>query len=343
MKKLITISCLLLIVNLSNAQYKIDKKMDKNNRPTIDSGFDILHLEEYKDYLIKDPDNIDKDVYEKKTSSGKIQIEGGYGNDYQYVEYFDNSSYYIFKIYDVKTLKIRLKRLSEEPTRIALGKEYHYDSNTTLIKTIDHDKGWNFSYEDVINYLYDNIEDEVEIFISSIKKRVYQNRNYWQVETNTSLWKKNHFLRIDGNTGEILCHLVLYTEENAPAINVLKTIVPNKIDKLPPEENKYLHWIDENGKKYQTPDTKRKVNGISYSNSKFAVFFDGHTESTIPHEVLHSLNLPHTFANEKNSIFTYKVGQTNNIMDYSHMKTFGAKRRIVLYSWQWKIINTNIK
>ena len=57
MKKLITISCLLLIVNLSNAQniyeLKIDKKMDKNNRPTIDSGFDILHLEEYKDYLLK--------------------------------------------------------------------------------------------------------------------------------------------------------------------------------------------------------------------------------------------------------------------------------------------------
>lgn len=268
MKKLITISCLLLIVNLSNAQYKIDKKMDKNNRPTIDSGFDILHLEEYKDYLIKDPDNIDKDVYEKKTSSGKIQIEGGYGNDYQYKECFDNSSYYIFKIYDVKTLKIRLKRLSEEPTRIALGKEYHYDSNATLIKTIDHDKGWNFSYEDVINYLYDNIEDEVEIFISSIKKRVYQNRNYWQVETNTSFWKNNHFLRIDGNTGEILCHLILYAEESAPAINVLKTIVPNKIDKLPPEENKYLHWIDENGKKYQTPDTRRKVNGISYTEEE---------------------------------------------------------------------------
>ena len=276
MKKLITISCLLLIVNLSNAQciyeLKIDKKMDKNNRPTIDSGFDILHLEEYKDYLIKDPDNIDTDVYEKKTSSGKIQIEGGYGNDYQYVEYFDNSSYYIFKIYDVKTLKIRLKRLSEEPTRIALGKEYHYDSNTTLIKTIDHDKGWNFSYEDVINYLYDNIEDEVEIFISSIKKRVYQNRNYWQVETNASFWKKNHFLRIDGNTGEILCHLVLYTEENDPATNVLKTIVPNKIDKLPPEENKYLHWIDENGKKYQTPDTRRKVNGISYTEEEWKAY-----------------------------------------------------------------------
>ena len=275
MKKLITISCLLL-VNLSNAQniyeLKIDKKMDKNNRPTIDSGFDILHLEEYKDYLIKDPDNIDKDVYEKKTSSGKIQIEGGYGNDYTYEKYFNNSSYCIFKVYDAKTLKIKRKCLLTRPVDIFLGKEYRYDSNATLIKTIDHDKGWNFSYEDVINYLYEHIEDEVKIYISSIKKRVYQNRNYWQVETNTMFWKNNHFLRIDGNTGEILCHLVLYAEENAPAINVLKTIVPNKIDKLPPEENKYLHWIDENGKKYQTPDTRRKVNGISYTEEEWKAY-----------------------------------------------------------------------
>ena len=274
MKKLITISCLLLIVNVSNAQYNQLKleKMNKNERPIIDGSFDILRLEEYKDYLIKDPDNIDKDVYERKTSSGKIQIEGGYGNDYTYEKYFNNSSYCIFKVYDAKTLKIKRKCLLIRPADIFLGKEYRYDSNATLIKTIDHDKGWNFSYEDVINYLYDNIEDEVEIFISSIKKRVYQNRNYWQVETNTMLWKNNHFLRIDGNTGEILCHLILYAEENAPAINVLKTIVPNKIDKLPPEENKYLHWIDENGKKYQTPDTRRKVNGISYTEEEWKAY-----------------------------------------------------------------------
>ena len=274
MKQLMTISCLLFIVNFSNAQYNQLKleKMDKNNRPTIDSGFDILHLEEYKDYLIKDPDNIDKDVYEKKTSSGKIQIEGGYGNDYTYDKYFNNSSYCIFKVYDAKTLKIKRKCLLTRPVDIFLGKEYRYDSNATLIKTIDHDKGWNFSYEDVINYLYEHIEDEVEIPISSIKKRVYQNRNYWQVETNTMFWKNNHFLRIDGNTGEILCHLVLYAKENAPAINVLKTIVPNKIDKLPPEENKYLHWIDENGKKYQTPDTRRKVNGISYTEEEWKAY-----------------------------------------------------------------------
>jgi len=271
MKQLMTISCLLLIVNVSNAQYNQLKleKMNKNERPTIDSGFDILHLEEYKDFLIKDEYSSFK-TYEKKTPNGIIILREG--NDFLYEKYFNNSSYCIFKVYDGKTLKIRLKRLSVEPTRIALGKEYHYDSNATLIKTIDHDKGWNFSYEDVINYLYEHIEDEVRISVSSIKKRVYQNRNYWQVETNTRFWRNNHFLRIDGNTGEILCHLVLYTEENAPAINVLKTIVPNKIDKLPPEENKYLHWIDENGKKYQTPDTRRKVNGISYTEEEWKAY-----------------------------------------------------------------------
>ena len=271
MKQLMTISCLLFIVNFSNAQYNQLKleKMDKNNRPTIDSGFDILHLEEYKDFLIKDEYSSFK-TYEKKTPNGIIILREG--NDFLYEKYFNNSSYCIFKVYDAKTLKIKRKCLFVDPTSIALGKEYLYDSNATLIKTIDHDKGWNFSYEDVINYLYDNIEDEVEIFVSSIKKRVYQNRNYWQVETNTRFWRNNHFLRIDGNTGEILCHLVLYTEENAPAINVLKTIVPNKIDKLPPEENKYLHWIDENGKKYQTPDTRRKVNGISYTEEEWKAY-----------------------------------------------------------------------
>ena len=273
MKELITISCLLLIVNVSNAQHNQLKleKMNKNERPKIDGLFDILHLEDYEGLLVEDKIT-GYTTYKKKTPNGKIILRKGYY--YIYEEYFDNLNYHIAKAYDAKTLKVKQKTLfaDRKKTNIILGKEYFYDSNATLIKTIDHDKGWNFSYEDVINYLYDNIEDEVEIFISSIKKRVYQNRNYWQVETNTMFWKNNHFLRIDGNTGEILCHLVLYAEENAPAINVLKTIVPNKIDKLPPEENKYLHWIDENGKKYQTPDTRRKVNGISYTEEEWKAY-----------------------------------------------------------------------
>ena len=273
MKKLITISCLLLIVNLSNAQniyeLKIDKKMDKNNRPTIDSGFDILHLEEYKDFLIKDEYSSFK-TYEKKTPNGIIILREG--NDFLYEKYFNNSSYCIFKVYDGKTLKIRLKRLSVEPTRIDLGKEYRYDSNATLIKTIDHDKGWDFSYEDVINYLYDNIEDKISLETLSISKESFKGRNYWEIETNISFWENDHFLRIDGNTGEVLCHIIIYEEEGGSYTKVLKTIVPNKIDKLPPEQSKYQDWRDENGKKYKTPDTKRKVNGISYTEEEWKAY-----------------------------------------------------------------------
>ena len=272
MKKLITISCLLL-VNLSNAQniyeLKIDKKMDKNNRPTIDSGFDILHLEEYKDFLIKDEYSSFK-TYEKKTPNGIIILREGY--DFLYERYFDNSSYCIFKVYDAKTLKIKRKCLFIDPTSIALGKEYLYDSNATLIKTIDHDKGWNFSYEDVINYLYDNIEDKISLETLSIRKERFQDRNYWEIETNISFWENDHFLRIDGNTGEVLCHLILYKEEGGFYIKVLKTIVPNKIDKLPHEQSKYQDWRDENGKKYKTPDTRRKVNGISYTEEEWKAY-----------------------------------------------------------------------
>ena len=271
MKQLMTISCLLLIVNVSNAQYNQLKleKMNKNERPTIDSGFDILHLEEYKDFLIKDEYSSFK-TYEKKTPNGIIILREG--NDFLYERYFDNSEYYIFKIYDTKTLKIRLKRLSVEPTRIALGKEYRYDSNATLIKTIDHDKGWDFSYEDVINYLCDNIEDEMSLKTLSIRKERFQDRNYWEIETNISFWENDHFLRIDGNTGEVLCHLILYKEEGGFYIKVLKTIVPNKIDKLPHEQSKYQDWRDENGNKYKTPDTRQKINGISYTEEEWKAF-----------------------------------------------------------------------
>ena len=161
-------------------------------------------------------------------------------------------------------MKIKRKCLLIRPADIFLGKEYRYDSNATLIKTIDHDKGWNFSYEDVINYLCDNIEDKISLETLSIRKERFQDRNYWEIETNISFWVNNHFLRIDGNTGEVLCHIIIYEEEGSYT-KVLKTIVPNKIDKLPPEQSKYQDWRDENGKKYRTPDTRRKVNGISYT------------------------------------------------------------------------------
>ena len=246
-------------------------RVNKNERPIIDGSFDILRLEDYEGFLVEDKTNNYK-TYKKKTSKGMIILRKEYY--YIYLEYFDNLNYHIAKAYDAKTLKVKQKTLfaDRKKTNIILGKEYFYDNNATLLRVVDHDKGWDFSYEDVINYLYDNIEDKISLETLSISKESFKGRNYWQVETNTSLWVNNHFLRIDGNTGEVLCHIIIYEEEEGSYTKVLKTIVPNKIDKLPPEQSKYQDWRDENGKKYRTPDTRRKVNGISYTEEEWKAY-----------------------------------------------------------------------
>ena len=88
-------------------------------------------------------------------------------------------------------------------------------------------------------------------------------------------------------------------------------------------------------------------NGFAYPNSTFAVYFGGHNRGTIAHETFHALNLPHTFAsiNEGTLIakYTYKAGQTNNIMDYSHQTQFGSIDRKMTYFWQWQILNNKIR
>ncbi|WP_238423885.1 hypothetical protein [Capnocytophaga genosp. AHN8471] len=245
--------------------------MNKNERPKIDGLFDILHLEDYEGLLVEDKITGYK-TYKKKTPNGKIILRKGYY--YIYEEYFDNLNYHIAKAYDAKTLKVKQKTLfaDRKETNIILGKEYFYDNNATLLRVVDHDKGWDFSYEDVINYLYDNIEDKISLETLSISKESFKGRNYWEIETNISFWENNHFLRIDGNTGEVLCHIIIYEEEGGSYTKVLKTIVPNKIDKLPPEQSKYQDWRDENGKKYKTPDTRRKVNGISYTEEEWKAY-----------------------------------------------------------------------
>ena len=98
------------------------------------------------------------------------------------------------------------------------------------------------------------------------------------------------------------------------------------------------------GEEYIT--SEGNVNGFSYGNSKFGVYFKGHNESTIAHEIMHAMNLPHTFASVDEGTllakFTYEAGQTNNIMDYSHWPFFGNKPRITTYHWQWRVINSKI-
>ena len=61
----------------------------------------------------------------------------------------------------------------------------------------------------------------------------------------------------------------------------------------------------------------------------------------IAHELMHCMNLHHSFDNDSKHIF--KIGQTDNIMDYSHQTVYGNLDRNNLFYWQMKILNPKLK
>ena len=83
------------------------------------------------------------------------------------------------------------------------------------------------------------------------------------------------------------------------------------------------------------------LNGFSYFNSTFGVYFAGHNKATLAHELFHAMNLPHTFDGlSAQAKYTYEAYKTNNIMDYSHHVGI---ERIALFFWQWQLLNGLIK
>lgn len=114
----------------------------------------------------------------------------------------------------------------------------------------------------------------------------------------------------------------------------LKTYLENKL--IEQFNNKYdsyyhLYFIGE----------EANLNGHSYFNSQFGVYFKGHEQGTLPHEAMHALNLPHTFDGiHFSDKYTYEACKTNNLLDYSHK--VGIKRHCT-YLWQWNILNPKIQ
>ena len=105
--------------------------------------------------------------------------------------------------------------------------------------------------------------------------------------------------------------------------------------------------------------------GISEIGEKSAMIFPnrGRIDTIITHEVLHCMGLVHTFKSTddenmkkenpeyyKNAHYLYRMGATNNIMDYYYRITFRkptekqiSDNNYHLWYWQWKLINDKIK
>ncbi|MEZ0128534.1 hypothetical protein AB9T88_01455 [Flavobacterium sp. LBUM151] len=90
---------------------------------------------------------------------------------------------------------------------------------------------------------------------------------------------------------------------------------------------------------YMLP-VSEKLNGMAEDvgkNTKVVVVYQNRNDSTSPHELMHAMGLYHTFDN--NGLFTYKIKNTDNIMDYTHQI---GKNRFSVNRWQWKILNKEI-
>ena len=129
----------------------------------------------------------------------------------------------------------------------------------------------------------------------------------------------------------------------------LSTYLEDKLKKqLKDDWKKYsktikLYYLGEDGKNSRASQTDES--GIIYKVSEGIVIFNNKLKSTASHELLHWLGLSHSFSNEEcntryQAKFTYKVVETENLMDYSHHDPAHLNDRCALWQWQWAIANS---
>ena len=84
----------------------------------------------------------------------------------------------------------------------------------------------------------------------------------------------------------------------------------------------------------------RHANGIP---SKECVMYSNPMPFFVAHELMHCMGLHHSFDN--NGTHTFKIGQTENIMDYSHIATYAAPNgtltQISTWKWQWEVLKNS--
>ncbi|WP_106917262.1 hypothetical protein [Chryseobacterium aurantiacum] len=162
--------------------------------------------------------------------------------------------------------------------------------------------------------------------------------NFRELDVTTDTYFTNTY--VEGTTGSD-SYIKAYVKNSNIAFKSVKDYL---FDKLP---NKYksakygnymkVFLIDLQGFDMVDLTTKGTLLG-GFSNglgTPVVTFNIDLFNSSIPHEVYHSLGIAHTFNRlDKNSLFTFKGKTTDNLMDYSHMDN---KTKESTYHWQWLI------
>lgn len=180
-----------------------------------------------------------------------------------------------------------------------------------------------------------NTRGSLEDITLDVRKSV---DNYNSIDFNTEFGVTGkNLVNEDGNTISLQNYLKAELEIKYPSqfTNHFKLFF---LDNL----NDYYEEKDAEGNVIKSGSTL----GYSNRNTDFGIMFGNHDDSTIGHECLHGLGLPHTFFGND---YIYKALNTDNVMDYSHLskdKVTGAPStvldRVSTWYWQWKKVNSNI-
>jgi hypothetical protein len=202
-------------------------KTNTMNRPQLNDSFEKLNLDDFKDGLVitKEKGTIkpyigviyDSYRYRKTDHTGYTTLDGTPSEGLMYNFTPINSVYYLGKSY-YKNGFIKTKGIASDlDGHVVLGKEYRFKENGQLEKVIDHDLGWDFSFEDVLQYILNRglpIKYTGEdYFYTEINKRESESedcRKYWEVGIGTRkltgkpTWE---VVKLDAKTGEIISQI----------------------------------------------------------------------------------------------------------------------------------------
>ncbi|OXA93493.1 hypothetical protein [Flavobacterium hercynium] len=199
----------------------VTKTLNHNTmeRPIITPEFEKLHLENYKDGLKISKAFIDAGPekgnefsmydYRKVDDTGTKMFGGSFLGGFR-ASFTKKDSYYTIAKSYYKNGNIHFKCITSSLFRqIKIGKQYFFNQDGKLENIVDHDKGWDYSYEKVIEYILerklplvsDNIYYGAEITQEEKEKKYWQLALDTRKTTNKSTWE---IVKLDAMTGEIL-------------------------------------------------------------------------------------------------------------------------------------------
>lgn len=171
--------------------------------PEIDNRFEIFDNFKYESRINKSSRNFQE--FQQDGSSIEMDKDTTYG---WYGMTPKDSYYRVTKVYYPNGI-IKSKGISANTGRFQAGTWYEFDEEGKLIKEIDYDKPFKFTFEDILKFCE---KEKIEIKKGPISQNGWHNEISRIVENGQPIWKIEYLkktnlveiIKLDGITGKII-------------------------------------------------------------------------------------------------------------------------------------------